>query len=427
MAKIKDIFAREIIDSRGYPTVEAEVYLQSGIKGRASVPSGASTGVLEAIELRDSDQDRFDGRGVLQAVKHVNTIIKDNLVGVDVFDQDLIDTVMIDLDGTNNKSKLGANAILSVSLACAKAAANENDIPLYKYLSRNEKHVMPVPMLNIINGGAHANNNVDIQEFMILPAGSSSMQDAIACAAKIFHELKSVLNKKKLSTNTGDEGGFAPDLKSNREAIEIIIESIEGSGYVPGEDVYIGLDIASSEFYREGLYVLDSLDKKFDSEAFIGYLSDLVKDYPILSIEDGLSEGDWESWELLTQILGETVQLVGDDLFVTNTELLQRGIDTNVANSILIKFNQIGTLTETIEAIQLAQKNKYNVIVSHRSGETEDITIADLSVATNAKQIKTGGFSRSDRMAKYNQLLRIEIELKGESTYAGKSAFKQFL
>jgi enolase len=422
MSRIKDIRGREIIDSRGNPTVEADVVLESGVLGRAAVPSGASTGSREAVELRDGDKKRYGGKGVLKAVEHVNTVLKQALVGRDSRDQAGIDARMIELDGTDTKGRLGANALLAISLANAHAAAADAHEPLYKYLGKGREPVMPVPMMNIINGGAHANNSLDIQEFMILPVGAPSFREALRYGAEVFHTLKKVLNERGLSTAVGDEGGFAPDLESNEEALEVIISAIEKAGYKVGKDVYLGLDVASSEFFKEGRYELESEKRSFTSAQFSKYLADLAAKYPIVTIEDGMSEGDWEGWGLLTRLLGEKIQLVGDDLFVTNTKILQEGIDKHIANAILIKPNQIGTLTETLAAIDMADKAHYASVVSHRSGETEDSTIADLAVATAATQIKTGSLSRSDRMAKYNQLLRIEAEL-GKVRYAGADAF----
>ncbi len=423
MSKIKSIHAREVIDSRGNPTVEADVLLESGALGRAAVPSGASTGTLEAVELRDGDTKRYLGKGVQQAVNNVNTEIQQVLAGMDCFSQEIIDQRMIELDGTNNKGRLGANALLSVSLAVAKAAAIEKQIPLYRYLHHGDSFIMPVPMMNIINGGEHADNSVDMQEFMIVPTGATSIRDAIRYGAEIFHALKNVLHKKGLNTAVGDEGGFAPDLKSNQEAVETILQAIDMAGYKVGADVHLGLDVASTEFYKNGKYELQSEGKSFDSNQFVDYLVDWVNQYPIITIEDGVAEDDWDGWKQLTEKIGDKVQLVGDDLFVTNTKILQKGIDLGVANSILIKVNQIGTLSETLAAIKMAHAASYTAVVSHRSGETEDVTIADLAVATNAGQIKTGSLSRSDRIAKYNQLIRIEEELGMESTYPGIKAY----
>ncbi len=424
MSEIKSIYARQVIDSRGNPTVEADVTLVNGVMGRAIVPSGASTGAREAIELRDGDKTRFMGKGVLKAVEHVNTEIADAIIGMDANDQKAIDQRMIDLDGTYNKARLGANALLAVSLATAHAAANDAGKPLYDYLSKGDHYTLPVPMMNIINGGEHADNSVDMQEFMILPVGAGSISEAIRYGTEVFHNLKSVLSKQGLNTAVGDEGGFAPDLSSNEAAIEVILEAIEKAGFSAGTDIYLGLDCAASEYYKDGQYVLASEGKRFDADGMVDYLASWVDQYPILSIEDGLNEADWEGWDLLTQRLGKSVQLVGDDLFVTNTNIFKEGIEKNIANSILIKFNQIGTLTETLEAIQMAQDANYTAVISHRSGETEDVTIADLAVATNAGQIKTGSLSRSDRIAKYNQLIRIEEALATKASYAGLAAFK---
>jgi enolase len=423
MTEIVDVRGREIIDSRGNPTVEADVVTASGAIGRAVAPSGASTGSREALELRDGDKGRFLGKGVLSAVENIAGELKDAVIGMDVAGQTEIDRKMIELDGTENKGRLGANALLAVSLAAAHAAAQERGLPLYRYLS-DGPYRMPVPMMNIINGGAHADNNADIQEFMILPVGAGSVREAIRYGAEIFHSLKSVLKSKGLNTAVGDEGGFAPDLPSNLAAIEVIIEAIEKAGFGVGSDIYLGLDVASSEFYHDGVYDLASEGRQFSAAEFTDYLSGLVDQYPIISIEDGMDESDWEGWKLLTEKLGSRIQLVGDDLFVTNTRILARGIEEGVANSILIKFNQIGTLTETLEAIRMASDAGYTAVISHRSGETEDTTIADLVVATNTGQIKTGSLSRSDRIAKYNQLMRIEDQLGRDAVYAGKGAFK---
>jgi len=423
MTKIVDIKAREIIDSRGNPTVEADVILASGALGRAAVPSGASTGSREAVELRDGDVNRYLGKGVLQAVSFVNSEIRDAVVGMDVNDQSEIDSCMIDLDGSENKSRLGANAILSVSLAVAKAAANDQGEPLFQYLGGQEAVNMPVPMMNIINGGEHADNSVDIQEFMILPVGAPTFREALRYGAEIFHSLKKALGARGLNTAVGDEGGFAPDLPSNAAALEIIAESVEQAGYTLGKDIFLGLDVASSEFYNDGIYHLESENKKFNAEEFSDYLVGLANKFPIISIEDGMDESDWAGWKTLTEKIGNNIQLVGDDLFVTNTKILQRGIDESIANSILIKPNQIGTLTETLAAIKLADNAGYSAVVSHRSGETADSTIADIAVATTAAQIKTGSLSRSDRLAKYNQLLRIEEFLGDRAEYSGTKAF----
>jgi enolase len=422
MSRIKDIRGREIIDSRGNPTVEADVVLESGVMGRAAVPSGASTGSREAVELRDGDKKRYGGKGVLKAVENVNTVLKKALLGHDARDQAGIDAKMIEVDGTDTKSRLGANALLAISLANAHAAATDAREPLYKYLGKGREPVMPVPMMNIINGGAHADNSLDIQEFMILPVGAPSFREALRYGAEVFHTLKKVLHDRGLATAVGDEGGFAPNLDSNEEALEVIISAIEKAGYKVGKDIYLGLDVASSEFYKDGHYELESEKRTFTSTQFSKYLADLAGKYPIVTIEDGMSEGDWEGWGILTKALGEKIQLVGDDLFVTNTRILQEGIDKHIANAILIKPNQIGTLTQTLAAIDMADEAHYASVVSHRSGETEDNTIADIAVATAATQIKTGSLSRSDRIAKYNQLLRIEAEL-GKVRYAGADAF----
>ncbi|CUS77975.1 enolase [Candidatus Kryptonium thompsonii] len=422
---IVDIQAREILDSRGNPTIEVDVYLESGAMGRAAVPSGASTGENEALELRDGDPKRYLGKGVLKAVENVNNIIADELEGWDAFDQVGIDRFLIQLDGTPNKSRLGANAILGVSLAVAKAVANHLGIPLYRYIGGVNAKVLPVPLMNILNGGKHADNNVDIQEFMIAPVNAPSFSEALRIGVEVFHSLKSVLKSKGYNTAVGDEGGFAPNLKSNVEAIEVILEAIEKSGYKAGVDVYLALDCAASEFYQDGKYVFFKSDKsQKTSEQMVKFYEELVKQYPIISIEDGMSEHDWEGWKMLTEALGDKVQLVGDDIFVTNIEIFSKGIESGIANSILIKLNQIGTLTETLDCIELAKKNGYTAIVSHRSGETEDTTIADLVVATNVGQIKTGSASRTDRIAKYNQLLRIEEELGEDAVFAGLRAFK---
>jgi enolase len=423
MSKIVDIKGREIIDSRGNPTVEADVSLDSGIVGRAAVPSGASTGSREAVELRDGDKNRYLGKGVLKAVANVNGELKKALVGRDPKDQSGLDQKMIDLDGTDNKGRLGANALLAVSMATAHAAAKDGKQSLFRYLGGPGPKTLPVPMMNIINGGAHADNNVDIQEFMILPVGASSFSEALRYGAEIFHTLKKVLHDRKLATSVGDEGGFAPDLPSNEAALETILEAIDRAGYKAGRDIYLGLDVASTEFFKDGIYHLESENRKFTAAQFADYLEGLVNRYPIITIEDGMSEGDWAGWATLTERLGKRVQLVGDDLFVTNTKILKEGIDKKIANSILIKVNQIGTLTETLAAIDMAADAKYSSVVSHRSGETEDATIADIAVATRATQIKTGSMSRSDRIAKYNQLLRIEAELGGEARYSGIDAF----
>ncbi len=421
--RIVDIRGREIIDSRGNPTVEAEVELEAGAVGRAAVPSGASTGTREAVELRDRDPGRYLGRGVRQAVSHVNGVLRDALVGRDAADQADIDRRMIELDGSDGKSRLGANALLAISLATAQAAAQARRLPLYRYLGGDDAVVMPVPMMNIINGGAHADNSLDIQEFMILPAGRPSFGEALRCGAEVFHHLKAILHARGLSTAVGDEGGFAPDLASNEAALAVILEAIAAAGYVAGQDVWLGLDVASSEFHRDGVYHLESEGRRFTAAQFTDYLAGLAERYPILSIEDGMAEADWEGWTTLTRRLGSKLQLVGDDLFVTNTEILSRGIAEQVANAILIKPNQIGTLTETLAAIEMAAQANYGAVVSHRSGETEDACIADIAVGTTATQIKTGSLSRSDRMAKYNQLLRIEEQLGQRARYAGRDAF----
>ena len=424
MTDIIDVLAREIIDSRGNPTVEVEVTTSSGIVGRAAVPSGASTGKFEAVELRDEDKSRYLGKGVQTAIKNVNETIANELEGIDVCEQKLIDEVLLQLDGTDNKSKLGANAILGVSMACAKAAAQACQLPLYRYLGGIFAHTLPVPMMNILNGGQHADNNVDIQEFMVMPAGAGSFKEALRMGAETFHALKKVLHDKGLNTAVGDEGGFAPNLKSNEEALEVIIKAIETAGYKPGDDIMIALDVASSELYKDGFYYLNAeSNPKKSAEEMIEYYSYLTSKYPIISIEDGLDEEDWEGWKKLTDTLGKKVQLVGDDLFVTNTRRLMQGIDQKVANAILVKVNQIGTITETLDAVETAKRAGYTAIISHRSGETEDTTIADLAVATNAGQIKTGAPSRTDRVAKYNQLLRIEEDLLDSSDYLGKAAF----
>ena len=423
MTFISEIYAREVLDSRGNPTVEVEVRLDSGAFGRAIVPSGASTGAHEAVELRDGDKSRYLGKGVLKAVENVNKVIAPELIGWNALDQVAIDRRMIELDGTANKGKLGANAILAVSLAVARAAADALDVPLYAYLGGFNAKTLPVPMMNILNGGAHADNNVDVQEFMVLPVGAPSFREALRAGAEIFHSLKSVLKSKGLNTAVGDEGGFAPNLRSNEEAITTILEAIEKAGYKPGSDVYLGLDVASTEFFKDGKYHLEGEGKSFTSAEFVDFLAGWVEKYPILSIEDGCAEDDWEGWKLLTDRLGGRVQLVGDDLFVTNTARLSAGIERGIANSILVKVNQIGTLTETFDAIEMAKRAGYTAVISHRSGESEDSTIADIAVATNAGQIKTGAPSRTDRVAKYNQLLRIEDRLGSVAKYGGKAAF----
>jgi len=423
MSSIVDVVAREILDSRGNPTVEADVLLESGVMGRAAVPSGASTGSREAIELRDGDAGRYLGKGVQQAVENVNTEISEAIVGLDAQEQAFVDQTMIDLDGTDNKSRLGANAILAVSMAVAKAAAEESGLPLYRYFGGMSPMQMPVPMMNIINGGEHANNSLDIQEFMIMPVGASSFREALRCGAEVFHALKKLLDKKGHSTAVGDEGGFAPNLGSHAEALEIIMQAIEKAGYVPGKDVLLALDCAASEFYKDGKYHLAGEDLHLTSAQFADYLSNLVDQFPIVSIEDGMSEADWDGWKLLTQRLGKTVQIVGDDVFVTNTRIFKEGIKQGIANSILIKINQIGTLSETFAAVEMAKRAGYTAVISHRSGETEDSTIADIAVGLNAGQIKTGSLSRSDRIAKYNQLLRIEEDLGDTASYPGRETF----
>ena len=423
MSAIVDIIAREIMDSRGNPTVEADVLLESGIIGRAAVPSGASTGTKEAVELRDGDKKRYLGKGVLQAVENVNTEICEAIIGLDAEDQSFIDATLIEVDGTENKARLGANAILAVSMACARAAAEESGLPLYRYLGGSGMMQLPTPMMNIINGGAHAANSVDIQEFMIIPAGLPSFREALRCGAEVFHALNKILHKQGLATTVGDEGGFAPDLPSNESAIQYILEAISAAGYEPGRDVLLGFDCASSEFYKDGKYHLESEGLQLSSGQFADYLSAWVDKYPIISIEDGMSEHDWDGWKVLTDRMGKNIQLVGDDLFVTNAKILREGIAKGVGNSVLIKVNQIGTLTETFQTIETAKRAGYTSVISHRSGETEDTTIADISVATNALQIKTGSLSRSERIAKYNQLLRIEEELGDATSYAGMGAF----
>jgi enolase len=425
MTKIKSVHAREILDSRGNPTLEAEIGLDSGARGRAAVPSGASTGAREAIELRDGDPNRYLGRGVTRAVANVNGTIAEALLGTDASDQEALDRRLIELDGSPNKGVLGANALLGVSLAAAHAMAAHEGRPLWARLAPAGPLQLPVPMMNIINGGAHADNSVDMQEFMIIPWGRGSFADSLRCGVEIFHTLKSVLKKQGLSTAVGDEGGFAPDLPSNEAAVEVILEAVEQSGYRVGQDVSLGLDVASSEFYRDGRYHLESEDRTFEPEAFAAYLAEWVRQYPIISIEDGMAEDDWDGWAILTRLLGDRCQLVGDDLFVTNTEIFRRGIDLGITNSILIKLNQIGTLTETLEAIAMAEAAGFSAVISHRSGETEDTTIADLAVASTATQIKTGSLCRSDRVAKYNRLLRIEAELGGRATYRGLAEFSR--
>lgn len=425
MSAIVDIIAREIMDSRGNPTVEVDVLLESGVIGRAAVPSGASTGTKEAVELRDGDKSRYLGKGVLNAVENVNTEITEAIIGLDAEEQSFIDKTLIELDGTENKDRLGANAILGVSMACARAAAEESGLPLYRYLGGSAFMQLPTPMMNIINGGAHADNSVDIQEFMIVPAGLPTFREALRAGAEVFHALKKTLHAKGLATTVGDEGGFAPNLPSNESALQLIMESIEAAGYEPGKDIYLGLDCASTEFYKDGKYHLESEGASLTSQQFSDYLATLADKYPIITIEDGMSEFDWEGWDILTKRLGKTTQLVGDDLFVTNPKILREGIQKSAANSVLIKVNQIGTLTETFQTIEMAKRANYTAVVSHRSGETEDTTIADISVATNALQIKTGSLCRSERVAKYNQLLRIEEELGDATSYAGLSAFYQ--
>lgn len=425
MSAIVDVIAREILDSRGNPTIEADVLLESGVLGRASVPSGASVGTKEAVELRDGDEQRYSGKGVLKAVENVNTEISETLMGLDAVDQSFIDQALIDLDGTENKSRLGANAILAVSLAVAKAAAEESGLPLYRYLGGAGLMSMPVPLMNLINGGAHANNNIDMQEFMIVPLGIQNFHDAIRCGAEVFNALKKLINEKNMPTTVGDEGGFAPNLANNEAALQLIVQAIDQAGYQAGKDVAIGVDCASSEFFQDGKYHLISDGLHLTSTQFVDYLASWVDKYPIISIEDGMSEHDWNGWALLTNKLGKSIQLVGDDIFVTNAKILREGIKRGIANSILIKVNQIGTLTETLSAIETAKCAGYTAVISHRSGETEDTTIADIAVATNALQIKTGSLSRSDRLAKYNQLLRIEEDLGDAANYAGRRAFYQ--
>ncbi|MDZ4760551.1 MAG: phosphopyruvate hydratase [Alphaproteobacteria bacterium] len=424
MTEIVDIYAREILDSRGNPTVEAEVTLEDGSTGRAAVPSGASTGAHEAVELRDGDQSRYNGKGVLKAVEAVNEEIYAALLGMEAEDQRRIDATMIDLDRTPNKSRLGANAILGVSLAVAKAAANAAGLPLYRYVGGANAHILPTPMMNIINGGAHADNPIDIQEFMILPVGAASFTDALRCGSEVFHALRKILSAAGHNTNVGDEGGFAPNIGSAGQAIEFILRSIESAGYLPGEDVVLALDAAATEFFRKGKYEMTGEGKSLGSSEMAAWLADLVQRYPIVSIEDGMAEDDWEGWVALTEMIGDRCQLVGDDLFVTNSERLAQGIERGAANAILVKVNQIGTLTETLDAVSLAQINRYGAVMSHRSGETEDTTIADLAVATNCGQIKTGSLARSDRLAKYNQLLRIEEELDDQGRYLGRGALR---
>jgi len=425
MSAIVDVIAREILDSRGNPTVEADVLLESGVLGRAAVPSGASTGSREAIELRDGDKSRYLGKGVLNAVEHVNTEIAEAMMGLDVEEQSFIDQTLIELDGTDNKSRLGANATLAVSLACARAAAEEAGLPLYRYLGGAGPMSLPVPMMNIINGGAHADSGIDIQEFMVIPAGIATYREALRCGAEVFHNLKKLLAKAGYATSVGDEGGFAPNLKSNEEALQFIMQAIEAAGYKPGVDAVIGMDCASSEFYKDGKYHIRAEGLQLSSGEFADYLSAWVDKYPIVSIEDGMAEQDWDGWANLNAKLGKKIQLVGDDIFVTNTKILKEGIQKGVANSVLIKVNQIGTLSETFAAIEMAKRAGWTSVISHRSGETEDSFIADLAVASNALQIKTGSLSRSDRIAKYNQLLRIEEELGSMASYPGMDAFYQ--
>jgi enolase len=424
MSEIIDIYAREILDSRGNPTIEVEVFLESGVMGRAAVPSGASTGEREALELRDGDKGRYLGKGVLKAVDNVNEIIAEALIGWEASDQAGIDRKLLELDGTDVKSNLGANALLGVSMACAKAASEDAGLPLYQYIGGANAKELPLPMMNIINGGAHADNNVDIQEFMIMPAGAASFKEALRMGAEIFHALKKVLKAKGYNTAVGDEGGFAPDLKSNEEALEVIMAAIKEAGYKPGEDVLLALDVASSELFKDGKYRLENEKQPVKTaRELVDFYEDLVNRYPIISIEDGMAENDWDGWKLLTERLGQRIQIVGDDLFVTNTKILKQGIEKGIANSILIKVNQIGTLTETLEAIEMAKRAGYACVISHRSGETEDTTIADLAVAVNAGQIKTGSLCRTDRICKYNQLLRIEDELDDVAVFNGKDVF----
>ena len=424
MSAIVDIVGREILDSRGNPTVECDVLLESGVMGRAAVPSGASTGSREAIELRDGDKSRYLGKGVLKAVEHINTEISEAVLGLDASEQAFLDRTLIDLDGTDNKSRLGANAMLAVSMAVARAAAEESGLPLYRYFGGMGGYQLPVPMMNVINGGAHANNSLDLQEFMIIPVGAPSFREALRYGAEVFHALKKIIHSRGMSTAVGDEGGFAPSVENHAAAIELILQAISDAGYVAGQDIVLGLDCASSEFYKDGKYVLAGEGGlSLNAEEWANMLAAWCDKYPIISIEDGMAEGDWDGWKLLTEKLGSKVQLVGDDLFVTNTKILSEGIDKGVANSILIKINQIGTLTETFEAIEMAKRAGYTAVISHRSGETEDSTIADIAVGTNAGQIKTGSLSRSDRMAKYNQLLRIEEDLGEVASYPGRAAF----
>jgi enolase len=423
MSAIVDIVGREILDSRGNPTVECDVLLESGTMGRAAVPSGASTGSREAIELRDGDKSRYGGKGVLKAVEHINTEISESVLGLDASEQAFLDKTLIDLDGTDNKSRLGANATLAVSMAVARAAAEESGLPLYRYFGGMGGMQLPVPMMNVVNGGAHANNNLDLQELMIIPVGAPSFREAVRYGAEVFHALKKIIHDKGMSVAVGDEGGFAPNVANHEAAIGLILQAIEAAGYRPGEQIALGLDCAASEFYKDGKYVLDAEGLSLDAGGWIDILASWADKYPIISIEDGMAEGDWAGWKVITDRLGKRVQLVGDDLFVTNTKILKEGIDKGVANSILIKINQIGTLTETFAAIEMAKRAGYTSVISHRSGETEDSTIADIAVGTNAGQIKTGSLSRSDRMAKYNQLLRIEEDLGDIASYPGRAAF----
>mgnify|MGYP001618110122 FL=1 len=424
MSAIVDIVGREVLDSRGNPTVECDVLLESGVMGRAAVPSGASTGSREAIELRDGDKQRYGGKGVLKAVEHINTEISEAVLGLDASEQAFLDKTLIDLDGTDNKSRLGANAMLAVSMAVARAAAEESGLPLYRYFGGMNGNMLPVPMMNVINGGAHANNSLDLQEFMILPVGAPSFREALRYGAEVFHALKKIIDGKGMSTAVGDEGGFAPSVENHEAAIQLILQAISDAGYTAGQDIVLALDCASSEFYKDGMYVLEGEGGlKLSADQWTDMLATWCDKYPIISIEDGMAEGDWDGWKLLTEKLGQKVQLVGDDLFVTNTKILKEGIDKHIANSILIKINQIGTLTETFQAIEMAKRAGYTAVISHRSGETEDSTIADIAVGTNAGQIKTGSLSRSDRMAKYNQLLRIEEDLGDMAVYPGRDAF----
>ena len=425
MSSIVDVVAREILDSRGNPTVEADVLLESGVMGRAAVPSGASTGTREAIELRDGDKQRYLGKGVLRAVEHVNTEISEAIMGLDATEQSFIDKILIDLDGTENKSRLGANAVLAVSMAVAKAAADDCGLPLYRYFGGSGAMQMPVPMMNIINGGAHANNSLDMQEFMIVPVGAQSFRDALRCGAEVFHALKGLLQQRGMPTTVGDEGGFAPNLPGHEAALQLCMEAIDKAGYQAGQDVLLALDCASSEFFKDGRYMLESENLQLSSGQFADYLAALADKYPIISIEDGMAEDDWDGWKILTERLGRKIQIVGDDVFVTNTRILREGIAEGVANSILIKVNQIGTLTETFAAIEMAKRAGYTAVISHRSGETEDTIIADIAVGANTLQIKTGSLSRSDRIAKYNQLLRIEEDLGDTVGYPGRDAFYQ--